>query len=92
MRLDGRSGFIDKAGDFVIETQYENAFTFEHCLAQVMIDGMWGYYINKRGEIVWSAPEEPVDPLEFTPRHIQKMRETEEGDEDLLRNQGTNRP
>ncbi len=51
---DGKWGFIDKSGSFIIEPQFDEVETylaFNDDLAAVCIGGKWGY-INKNGQMV----------------------------------------
>lgn len=50
-RKDGKMGFINGQGKWVIEPAYEKARAFNNGLAPVVKDGKWGY-INERGEKV----------------------------------------
>jgi len=54
---DDAWGFVDKAGEFVIELRFQDAWGpgFEKGLAQVRFeDGKWGY-IDKSGKTVWKS-------------------------------------
>lgn len=51
VRLNCKSGFIDKAGKEVIRCKYDFAYDFKEGLARVEMDGKTGY-INKAGEVV----------------------------------------
>ena len=54
MRIGDKYGFINKAGEFVINLQFDRVGHFSEGLAPVLINGKedkWGY-INKAGEIV----------------------------------------
>jgi len=50
---DGKFGFIDKLGKFVISPKFERVSDFSEGLAPAMLDGKAGY-INKSGEFVIS--------------------------------------
>lgn len=39
----GNWGFANEKGEYVIDPQYEDAFSFSQSLAAVKVDGMWGY-------------------------------------------------
>ena len=56
--LNGRWGFIDLTGQFVIEPQFSFAENFANGVARVELDGQYGY-INRQGEFIWG----PVKPL-----------------------------
>ena len=47
----GRYGYVNRAGKFVLEPQYENALPFSDFLAGVKKDGKWGF-INGEGKFV----------------------------------------
>ena len=47
----GRYGYVNGAGKFVIEPQYEEALQFSDFLAAVKQDGKWGF-INGEGKFV----------------------------------------
>jgi hypothetical protein len=55
----GKLGFIDKTGKWVIEPQFEEGEVFHNGLARVAKDGKW-MYIDKTGKVVW----EPIFPEE----------------------------
>ena len=46
--IDGKWGFVDTAGNIVIEPQFEGARSFNIGLGAVCMDGLWGY-INTSG-------------------------------------------
>ncbi len=46
---DGKFGFVDLKGNYVIEPKYDRAGYFNGGLAPVMKDGHWGY-VNRIGE------------------------------------------
>lgn len=48
---DGKWGFIDKNGKFVIKPRYDRTYEFSEGYAAVEVDGLCGY-INKNGEMV----------------------------------------
>ncbi len=50
-RRDGRWGYIDSSGDFVIEPAFEWATSFDSGRAMVRLWGRWGY-IDKTGKLV----------------------------------------
>jgi hypothetical protein len=43
VKKDGKWGFIDNAGQFMIQPQYEDALSFSGHLASVKLNGLWGY-------------------------------------------------
>jgi outer membrane protein assembly factor BamD len=47
----GRWGYINSAGKFVLEPQYEEALPFSDFLAPVKVEGKWGY-INGEGKFI----------------------------------------
>ena len=47
----GRYGYVNRAGKFVLEPQYEEALPFSDFIAAVKKDGKWGY-INGEGKFV----------------------------------------
>ncbi|MEP0546180.1 MAG: WG repeat-containing protein [Rhodothermales bacterium] len=49
----GRWGYIDRAGEVVIEPQFDGAYAFAEGLARVEIDGRYGY-IDPAGAVVLS--------------------------------------
>lgn len=51
VRSDGKWGFIDSAGEWIIEAQYEGVDRFENQLCSVKIDGCWGV-IDTTGKVV----------------------------------------
>ena len=50
-KYNGKYGFIDEKGEFVVTPQYEEADNFYQGLAAVKINGKWGF-IDKNGEMV----------------------------------------
>jgi hypothetical protein len=50
-RTVGRTGFIDRTGNLVIEPVFEDAGCFSEGLAPVLVGGRWGY-IERSGRIV----------------------------------------
>ncbi len=51
MFIDGRSGYIDASGKWVLPPIYEGAGTFREGLASVKVGGKWGF-INRSGKLV----------------------------------------
>lgn len=51
VRSDGKWGFIDSAGEWIIKAQYEAVDHFENRLCSVKIDGKWGV-IDTTGKVV----------------------------------------
>jgi hypothetical protein len=49
--FQGKYGFIDRTGKFIIEPEYDFALSFEDGLAAVEKDGKYGF-INTRGELI----------------------------------------
>lgn len=62
IQLDGKWGFINEAGEVVIEPQYENARPFSNGLAGVIVEGGWNY-IDITGEIRILGPFQEVREL-----------------------------
>lgn len=54
VRVNGRVGYIDQTGKFVIKPQFEEAWEFSERLAPFRIRNKWGY-INPNGKIVIPA-------------------------------------
>ena len=54
VKIGDKWGFINKAGEFVINPQFRSAWSFSEGLARVKIGGKEGKfgYINRAGEIV----------------------------------------
>ena len=50
-------GFIDYSGQWVIQPQFEDAWSFYEGLAPVMLEGKWGYIANPLIYDEWSADE-----------------------------------
>ena len=48
---NGKWGYINKNGEFIIEPQFDNADNFSEGYACVELDGKWGY-INNKGKFV----------------------------------------
>lgn len=51
VKVDGKWGFIDKSGEFVIEPTLEKAGWFSQGLAQIVIDNKFGF-IDKAGKVI----------------------------------------
>lgn len=49
--VNGKSGFIDRAGRLVIKPRFDDAGRFTEGLAPVELGGKWGY-VNKKGDLV----------------------------------------
>lgn len=54
VQVGGKWGFINKAGEMVIEPQYEEARSFSNGFAAVKYDDMWGF-IDEKGNPVIEA-------------------------------------
>jgi len=52
IKLDGRFGFMDTAGNLKIPNVYASATDFVNCLAMVMGKAGWAY-IDAEGKVVW---------------------------------------
>lgn len=50
-KTDGKAGFIDPAGQLVIQQRFENAYPFSDGLAAVQVGGRWGF-IDPKGVMV----------------------------------------
>lgn len=59
VQVGGKWGFINKAGEMVIEPQYEDARSFSNGFAAVKYDDMWGF-IDEKGNPVIEAQFEGV--------------------------------
>lgn len=46
----GQYGYVDEAGEFVVQPQFDFASTFSNKFAAVRTDGLWGY-VNSSGSI-----------------------------------------
>lgn len=46
VRDDGKFGYIDKTGKYVIDPKFDNAKTFSNGLAAAIDGKSWGGYIN----------------------------------------------
>ena len=51
MKIDGKWGYINKTGQFVIKPKYSSAGSFSSGLAPVGLNGRYGY-INKAGKLL----------------------------------------
>ena len=73
--INGKWGFVDKAGNIVVQNQYDMVTELnEYGYAGIKLDGKWGV-INENGEII----QEPVYELEnFSPIFIGKYYQKEE--------------
>ena len=49
-KREGKFGYVDKAGQFVVSRVFDDAAPFSEGFAAVMVDGKWGY-INKGGTV-----------------------------------------
>ena len=52
VQVDGKIGFIDRAGKVAIEPQFDEAFNFSGGLALVKVSDRFGY-IDRTGKYVW---------------------------------------
>lgn len=50
LSINGKWGYVDSSGEFVIKPQFDEALPFKENLAAVKIDGLWGY-INNTGSV-----------------------------------------
>ena len=51
VKQNGKWGFVDTQGQFLIEPQFDDALSFGQHLAAVKVGGLWGY-VNVYGKIV----------------------------------------
>jgi len=51
VQIDGKYGYINQTGNFIIQPQFEDADSFSEGLAAVRINGKYGY-IDKTGQIL----------------------------------------
>jgi hypothetical protein len=58
----GRRGFINKKGEIVIPTIYEQAGSFEKGRAQVKIGGKW-QLVDTNGEVLKAVPKSTHPPV-----------------------------
>jgi hypothetical protein len=54
VKLDGKYGYLDKAGKLAIPNRYAGAGDFEGCLAQVLTADGWAW-IDPAGKAVWTS-------------------------------------
>ncbi len=59
-------GFMDTLGNIVLEHQFEGARQFNHGLAPVKKNGLWGY-INRKGEVVIPFRFKDAEPFSDDP-------------------------
>ncbi|MEI9478590.1 MAG: WG repeat-containing protein [Deltaproteobacteria bacterium] len=52
IRVDGKTGFIDKSGKMVIPLMYDDVDSFSGGIAKVTINEKKGY-IDKKGAYIW---------------------------------------
>ncbi|MHB1238629.1 MAG: WG repeat-containing protein, partial [Gallionella sp.] len=62
--FSGKSGYIDKTGEMVINPQFDYATNFSEGLAAVCINGSGCGYIDKTGTIVVSLTFSEADPFQ----------------------------
>jgi hypothetical protein len=60
---DGKVGFINTKGEFVIKPQFDNAEDFQDGLALVMTSDAYGY-VNAQGQMVWQRSPSELPVLE----------------------------
>lgn len=58
--IQGKYGFVDKRGTWVIEPQFTHTRPFRGGLAYVSKDGEMAY-IDKEGRVIWSSSQVPPD-------------------------------
>lgn len=63
VKKNGKWGFIDKSGDWFLESCYEDARSFQNGFAAVQMDGLWGF-INMEKELC--IPCQFVQVKDFT--------------------------
>lgn len=54
IQMDGKFGYLDKAGKLAISNQYASAADFKGCLAMVLSNDGW-MYIDTAGKPVWKS-------------------------------------
>lgn len=52
VEINGKQGYIDRKGNFVIEPRFDSAYFFDGPLAKVILGGKIGY-IDISGRLVW---------------------------------------
>ena len=57
--IDGKYGYIDKYGNEVIKSRYDEAGSFSNDLAKVKVDGKYGY-IDKSGNYIIEAKYDDI--------------------------------
>lgn len=70
--ISGKWGFIDTAGQIVIEPQYENAKSFNIGIGAICVDGLWGYINNVGTQRIKNEFE---DCLSFSANGITAVKE-----------------
>ncbi|EAH9640326.1 WG repeat-containing protein, partial [Campylobacter coli] len=60
VKLNGKYGFIDKNGEFVIKPNFDDAWYFREGLAKVGLNGKYGF-IDKSGKIVIEPIFDDID-------------------------------
>ncbi len=60
VKLNGKYGFIDKNGDFVIKPKFDDAWYFREGLAAVELNGKYGF-IDKSGKIIAKPEFDDID-------------------------------
>ena len=53
-------GYVDDKGQYIINSQFEDAYNFSEGLAAVEKEGVWGY-IDKKGNVVIDFKYETAD-------------------------------
>lgn len=54
IKMDGKFGYLDKAGNLAIPTRFAGAADFKGCLASVLTNEGWAY-IDPSGKTVWKS-------------------------------------
>ena len=56
VKINGKWGYIDKTGEYVVQPQFSRADSFYRGLALVISDGTKAY-IDKTGKFIWKSSE-----------------------------------
>ncbi|OPZ92615.1 MAG: KWG Leptospira [Firmicutes bacterium ADurb.Bin419] len=53
---NGKYGYIDESGNFIIDAKFDDGEEFKEGLAPVKLKEKWGF-INKKGKYIWKPTE-----------------------------------
>ncbi len=82
VKKDGKWGFIDNSGNFVIKPEYEDAYSFSNGLAPVYSNGLWGFIdTNNR----WAVEPLFIDARPLSPNGCGFVKQQDETDWDLIK-------